>query len=546
MDTHFGEKSNPWCLAQKKGNKLTKESWDRWQHYSDGPKNIVFQNGKLLSFYASNQYWDRMDNATDAPVIKIQEGRVTKTVELVPISEGKVQEFVMETRTVSEDKKTVTTEYMVERSLDPEGLHFHPAGTKVVENKVNGMTVRETNYKPNGKIRRIIEFENGKPIEARTFMPDGKRTMSINNIGSELSVEKHGDRIQHEIRDGNMDYWFGVINLKEKGVEIGFKTSRDIEVMDIMKRTDGKLRVDLPKLLEIDPNIKGLPIGIQFSKNVDKKFNDILEQATKVEAQKTFSEAQARLRGNKGRYKGLVPASAQDFMGLIYNFIPKGKKGDVAMDFFKKTLVDPFARGINEINTARQTSSNNYKELRKLFPKVRKKLNKKAGETGFTNDQAVRVYLWNKAGFEVPGLSKRDLGALDSYVKNDPDLQAFADGLGMISKKSEGYSKPGEYWLVENIASDLLSDGAIGDARAEFLVEWQQNSDQIFSNENMNKIEAIYGSKFREALEDMLYRMRTGKNRPTGSSRIMNNYMNWVNNSVGAIMFFNIRSSAAF
>ena len=57
--------------------------------------------------------------------------------------------------------------------------------------------------------------------------------------------------------------------------------------------------------LEIDPNIKGLPktvnglSGIQFSKNIDRKFNDILEQATKVEAEKTFSEVQARIRGTR-------------------------------------------------------------------------------------------------------------------------------------------------------------------------------------------------------------------------------------------------------
>jgi hypothetical protein len=29
----------------------------------------------------------------------------------------------------------------------------------------------------------------------------------------------------------------------------------------------------------------------------------------------------------------------------------------------------------------------------------------------------------------------------------------------------------------------------------------------VFSEENLNKIEAIYGSDFREALEDMFYRI---------------------------------------
>jgi hypothetical protein len=112
-----------------------------------------------------------------------------------------------------------------------------------------------------------------------------------------------------------------------------------------------------------------------------------------------------------------------------------------------------------------------------------------------------------------------------------------------MSGKVDGYSKPGEYWLTENIASDLMSDGALGDKRVEVLAEWIENKNMIFSPENLNKIEAIYGTNFRQALEDILYRMETGSNRPTGRNRLTNMYLNWVNNSVGAIMFFNIRSS---
>ena len=264
-----------------------------------------------------------------------------------------------------------------------------------------------------------------------------------------------------------------------------------------------------------------------------------------VDAKKRFSNAQAKIRGKGFKLRGLVPPSAQDFMGLMYNFVGKGKQGEQHLEILKKALVDPFGRGINELNTARQNSAEDYRNLLKEFPQVKEVLNKRIGDMAFTVDQAVRVYLWNKAGYEIPGLSARDLKTLDSFVNEEgsQDIKAFADGLGLISKKSEGYSKPGEYWLVENIASDLMSDGAIGDARSEFLTEWIENKNIIFSSENLNKIEAIYGSKFREALEDILYRMETGRNRPTGSNRLQNAYMNWVNNSVGAIMFFNIRSA---
>ena len=545
VDTHWGPKSNPWCICARDKDGSMDAAWNNWEKYSDGPKRIIFQNGRLLAFYANNQYWDRMDNNTDEPVVNIKKGRVTEKAEIVPIGDGKYQEFVLETRTVSEDGNTVETLYNQSKQYD--GVYEHPAGTKIVENRVNGQTVKETIYRPNGTVKRETSFKNGKAVETRTMFKGF--TNSVNN-SKDLDVIKNGDRIQHQITDGGVDYWFAEVHLESQGIkgvngisEIGFQTKKGFEVMEVMERFDGKLRLDLPKIAKVDPNIQGIPPGVQFSKNISEEFNELIERTTGVDAKKRFSEAQAKIRGKKGRYKGIIPASAQDFMGLLYNFMGKGKQGDADMAFFKKALVDPFARGIDELNASRQAASNDYKNLTKQFPKVKKRLNKKAGDTAFTNDQAVRVYLWNKAGFDVPGLSKRDLAALDAYVKNDPELQEFADALGIISKKAEGYAKPGEYWLVENIISDLTSDGAIGDARAEFLAEWKQNVDQIFSKENLNKIEAIYGSKFVEALKDILYRMETGKNRPAGGGRLMNNYMNWVNNSVGAIMFFNIRSA---
>ena len=295
---------------------------------------------------------------------------------------------------------------------------------------------------------------------------------------------------------------------------------------------------------QLDMKGSSVQARIKFSKDMSTKFNDILEQTTGVESQKQFSEAQAKLRGKKGKYIGLIPASAQDFMGLLYNFMAKGKVGEQQMEFFKKALVDPFARGINELNAAKQTSFNDLNNLFKQFKGLKRKLRKKVKGTNFTTDHAVRVYLWNKAGFDIPGLSKRDTKTLVDYVNNNSELKSFADALGVVSKKDQGYSEPGEFWLVENIQSDMLSDGALGDARSDYLAEWQQNVDEIFSPKNLNKIQAIYGAKFTEALKDILYRMKTGSNRPTGSNRLTNMYMNWVNNSVGAIMFFNIRSAA--
>jgi len=300
-------------------------------------------------------------------------------------------------------------------------------------------------------------------------------------------------------------------------------------VKDILSQFDVKSKVQQAKL--------------QFSKTIDQQFNDILEETTGVKSEKVFSSTQGKIRGQKTKYKGIIPASAQDFQGLLYNFLAKGKKGEQQMAFLKKALIDPFARGIDTLNGARQRSANDYKNLLKQFPDVKKQLKQKVEGLDYNYDQAIRTYLWVKSGFDIPGMSQRDMNALDSIVKNNPQLQAFAEQVGNISNRDSGYSEPGPHWLAENLTSDLLSDGAIGDARSEHLAEWQENVDQMFTLENLAKIEATYGSNFREALDDMLYRMKTGRNRPAGGGRLMNTYMNWVNNSVGAIMFFNMRSA---
>ena len=188
--------------------------------------------------------------------------------------------------------------------------------------------------------------------------------------------------------------------------------------------------------------------------------------------------------------------------------------------------------------------ANEYANLKKQFPDVIKIINKKVKNSVFTNDDAIRVYLWDKAGFETPGISEEQKNTLIQAVEDNPELKMFAEGLSDVSRRPEGYIEPNENWVVGSIASDL-NDIVNNTSRQEFLQDWIDNKNEIFSEQNLNKIEAIYGKGFRDALENMLYRMETGKNRMTGSSdRITNKFLNWINGSVGAVMFFNNRSAA--
>ena len=159
----------------------------------------------------------------------------------------------------------------------------------------------------------------------------------------------------------------------------------------------------------------------------------------------------------------------------------------------------------------------------------------------YTNSQAIRVFLWDKSNFDIPGISKTDKNKLVSYVKKNPDLIQFAEGLTSLSKQPE-WVKPNAYWDTGSIIQDVNRlSSTVG--RKQQLEQFIKNADIIFSKENLNKIEAVYGVELKEALQDILYRMKNGTNRPSNADRLTNAFTNWLNNAVGAIMFFNRRSA---
>jgi hypothetical protein len=199
-------------------------------------------------------------------------------------------------------------------------------------------------------------------------------------------------------------------------------------------------------------------------------------------------------------------------------------------------------RGISAMEKARRALKNDFAMLLKMFPGMKKRLGKQIGDTDYTVDQAVRVYLWTQQGQEVPGISKRDQKKLNSLVANDPDLSAFADGLQTISKQ-EQWPTPAEYWAAGSVLKDINQINEVG-TRSEYLQEFNNNVDIIFDENNLTKLEATYGTRYVNALKNSIARMKSGRNRPAQPGAYEQQWLNWVNNSVGTIMFFNRRSAA--
>ena len=294
-------------------------------------------------------------------------------------------------------------------------------------------------------------------------------------------------------------------------------------------------------VLDVKSKVRQAYVKHSKSEALDKGFNDILEQTTGIVSEKEYKKVKAEVAGaSLGRVFRGIPYSAQDFVGLLYETLSKGKLGDSQMAWYKKHLIDPYARAVNDIDNARLSVMQDYRALKKQLGFVPKNLRKKIPGEPYTREQAVRVYIWNKLGYDVPGISKQDLKELSIHVADNADLQVFADQVIAIQKGD--YAKPKEGWPAGTITTDIQESINKG-VRAKYLTQWQNNVDVIFSEKNMNKLEAAYGKKWRKSTENMLDRMKTGRNRRFSDDSLTGRFTDWLQGSIGTIMFFNSRSA---
>ena len=298
----------------------------------------------------------------------------------------------------------------------------------------------------------------------------------------------------------------------------------------------------LNEMSDIDNNSQTEELKFSKSLDLNKDFNDIIENKTGIASDKTYARVKAEVAGaNKGKFNFFIPPSAEDFVGLLYSTLGKGSTGDAQMAWYKAHLLNPFARAMENLANDRANMMQDFRGLKKALKIVPKNLRKKIKDSNFTKEQAVRAYIWDKQGMEIPGLSQKDQQALVDFVNEDVNLTTFANQLIAINK-GDAYATPDAGWVAGTIDTDFIK--ALNTTkRSKYLEVWQQNVDQIFSEANLNKLEAAYGANYREAMVDMLKRMETGRNTSSGSDRLAARFTDWLTNSVGAIMFFNTRSA---
>ena len=243
-------------------------------------------------------------------------------------------------------------------------------------------------------------------------------------------------------------------------------------------------------------DVKGVVQQAKFSKakTFDKIFNEIIESSTGIKTYKEFSAAKAKTIGEKkGKFTFFTTPSAEDFLGLLYKTLGKGKVGDAQYDFYKTNLIDTYNRAELNVTEAKITASRSFKALKSKLTTLPKSLSKQTGIGGFTFSQAVRVSVWSKQGMKIPGLSKTDVKELNKFVDDNAELTTFTNELINI-QKGKPYPAPSREWLGGTITTDIISEiNKVN--RKEYLQEWQENIDILFSDKNLNKLEAAFGSR---------------------------------------------------
>ena len=219
----------------------------------------------------------------------------------------------------------------------------------------------------------------------------------------------------------------------------------------------------------------------------------------------------------------------------------KGKKGEEQMKWFQTNLFDPYAKAEAKVSSERIKVGKTYNNLLKEFDIIPTTLKKEIPGEPFTQEQAIRVYIWDLTKQTIPGLSESEQKTLVDYVNSNKKLKRFAEKVMKVSF-GYGYAKPGSAWTSGNISTDFL-EVINTTKRSAFLQQWQKNVDVIFSKENLNKMQAAFGTDYRIAVENALGRMKTGRNAQYNADSNTARFMDWVNGSIGTIMFFNDKSA---
>jgi hypothetical protein len=441
---------------------------------------------------------------------------------------------------------SATTESEIDNIVEESNNSFQKESTGLfLENRWKRIFTAKGNTEIQGSIygninittveKAITAAKKQKDQKFLNWVTDEKgNTREVSDLRKELAAKINATEGQQQ----------RIEDLKAKGV--------DVSTIDYQAYLNEKVEAD--KATNESITVKSSLRSKQISDMIDgldtrgrgKRSQQIKSgKNTEVTAKRLSEKAGLNFRN---KWNLWLPYEAEDFYGLIQKIARSGKVGEQDIELLKEELIDPYVQGVLNIDSQRKGITDTFdlalKQLKNINSNI--KLNKTIKQENlnlYTNEDAVRIYLWDKGGYKISELQDNDLRNIKSYMNANPELKEFAEKIN-ISFGKEGYPAPEANWDSGNIAIDsrnMLNKTA----RPKFLKPWLANVEKLLSPKNKNKLLAAFGSDYVKELEDTVKRAKSGKNRieQTGiGAKYVNAGMDYINDSVGTIMFFNSRS----
>ena len=570
VDTNWGKKANPWCVVskQKQYNREQLKIMDEY-YATRKPTNVlesfevesrIFPNGKKQSDFQNRAPFLNMESEMTAEEMQEMLDGGAKPG-FVMTSEVKWDDVNQDTGETMPHEYQVWVKLKTKQTLNEfyaeGGIQYPPkpdfGQIDEVLDKV-AWDMYGTGAAPTigviGGVERV--FDKGTKGGWKIAFKGGK-LLGLRNEGTE--VQNWWDRMDRATPDLSIDY--GKTTNKTINTITGEVTTNNHvkESKKDSKKVDFKIKKIIDGVVDttsptFNPDAYSNGRGLETKMN--RQFNKFLEYKTDIPSFDEVSEIYGRRKGAKKRFRLdlYIPPQAEDFMGLLYRTLPEGKRGEQMMGFYKKNLLDPYAKAMTGVEMARNKIGREYKALKEnigILPSelkegfTYKNAEGEFVESAFTIEHALRVYMWEQKGLDVPGINAVDKAILLDQVIRDEKLVEFANKLLRMNTGAD--TKPDKNWDRGTITTDLMS-ALNSTGREELLTVWQANVDIIFSADNMSKLEMAFGDKYVGALKDILRRMKTGRNSKaqTGNEET-SAWADFFTNSVGNIMFLNSRSA---
>lgn len=435
------------------------------------------------------------------------------------------------------------------------------AGMLLLEFDQKGQAEKQTKFSASRKVKDSSEYTRSMSNDAfRDLLSavaedgiDAVKSDEGKNFWTKIGLDRFD--IITSIPENAKDFWKRVIKSDKERVESNKSNNNLLSKFGFKGK--GQSKEQTAKMVakqDADKRREAKKAYNAKYKDPAKLGSDIIAQATGEVEDISVNEAIQKAKKAKKQPWLMGRSSNSDMHGMLRMLTGKGKLGEAQIKFFEDFILKPFNKGMVDLGAYTIRMHEELKQLKDIVGKLgitQKELNKEISG-GYTVEDAVRVYLWRTApqangdmGFDIPNLDSKDSKALREFMskpENKKYMQYAYTVSQMIKNKNanDTYPQPGDGWKNGSIGADLRRF-TYKQKRKDFLQQFEDNFNEVFTKENLLKMEAKFGKEWVRDFKKLHKLMYTGELERVDSTIARG--LRFLEGSIANIMFINTKSA---